>query len=221
MGARERANARLRESRSLVIASLPMVSLLGGSLCCFSRCAESYSAVTMHARGLGAELTLSAASETLQDALRDSWPDKGSRDYCRWLGNQGIARLRKLYGPARWRKRKGVADVRLRGGQSSLPRFHWYEPAASGRRNSRSNVLPGDSHGQIGRRLVICLNNAGYEASLERRKIYIAVPDPGAEKAGPDSCVIDESGEDYLYDKGAFREVSLPQSLRRAVLLAA
>jgi len=33
--------------------------------------------------------------------------------------------------------------------------------------------------------------------------------------------VIDESGEDYLYDKGAFLEVILPQAIRRAVLLAA
>ncbi|MPZ30947.1 MAG: hypothetical protein GEV13_08105 [Rhodospirillales bacterium] len=70
------------------------------------------------------------------------------------------------------------------------------------------------------KRLVICLNNAGYEASLERHKIYVALPDPRAEKLGQ-IRVIDESGEDYLYDKQAFRGVSLPQSVRRAVLLAA
>ncbi len=69
-------------------------------------------------------------------------------------------------------------------------------------------------------RLVICLNNAGYEASLERRQIYVALPDPGAEKLGQ-IRVIDESGEGYLYDKAAYMEVSLPQSVRRAVLLAA
>lgn len=70
------------------------------------------------------------------------------------------------------------------------------------------------------RKLVICLNNEGYEASLERRKIYVSIPDARAEKLGQ-IRVIDESGEDYLYDRRAFREVSLPQSLRRAVLLAA
>ena len=70
------------------------------------------------------------------------------------------------------------------------------------------------------KRLVICLNNAGYEASLERHKIYVALPDPRAEKLGQ-IRVIDESGEDYLYDKQAFREVSLPQSIRRAVLMTA
>ncbi|WP_428670550.1 hypothetical protein [Reyranella sp.] len=70
------------------------------------------------------------------------------------------------------------------------------------------------------RRLVICLENSGYEASLERRKIYIALPDARAEKVGQ-IRIIDESGEDYLYDKNAFLEVSLPQSARRAILLAA
>jgi len=70
------------------------------------------------------------------------------------------------------------------------------------------------------RRLVICLENSGYEALLERRKIYIALPDARAEKVGQ-IRIIDESGEDYLYDKNAFLEVSLPQSARRAILLAA
>ena len=70
------------------------------------------------------------------------------------------------------------------------------------------------------RKLVVCLNNDGYEASLERRKIYVAIPDVAADKLGL-IRVIDESGEDYLYAKGAFREISLPQSLRRAVMLAA
>jgi len=70
------------------------------------------------------------------------------------------------------------------------------------------------------KRLVICLENSGYEASLERRKIYIALPDVRAEKVGQ-IRIIDESGEDYLYDKNAFLEVSLPQSARRAILLAA
>jgi len=70
------------------------------------------------------------------------------------------------------------------------------------------------------KRLVICVDNTGYEASLERRKIYIALPDARAEKVGQ-IRVIDESGEDYLYDKHAFLEVSLPQAVRRAVLLAA
>lgn len=69
-------------------------------------------------------------------------------------------------------------------------------------------------------KLLVCLDNEGYEASLERRKIYLSIPDTSAEKHGL-VRVIDESGEDYLYAKSAFREISLPQSLRRAVMLAA
>ena len=69
------------------------------------------------------------------------------------------------------------------------------------------------------RRLVVCISNDGYEASLERRKIYIALPDAGAEKHGM-LRVIDESGEDYLYSKKRFRPVQLPQEIRSAVLAA-
>ena len=50
------------------------------------------------------------------------------------------------------------------------------------------------------RRLVICIDNSGYEVSLERRKIYLSIPDARAEKLGQ-LRVIDESGEDYLYPR--------------------
>jgi hypothetical protein len=70
------------------------------------------------------------------------------------------------------------------------------------------------------KRLVICVDNSGYEVSLERRKIYVSIPDPQAESLGQ-VRVIDESGEDYLYPKKAFVEVALPQPIRRAVLQAA
>ena len=73
---------------------------------------------------------------------------------------------------------------------------------------------------RVAKRLVICVDNTGYETSLERRKIYVALPDTQADKLGL-IRVIDESGEDYLYAKNAFLAVSLPQSIRRAVLLAA
>ena len=69
-------------------------------------------------------------------------------------------------------------------------------------------------------RLVICLDNSGYQVSLERRKIYVAVSDAKAQKVGL-LRVIDESGEDYLYPAEMFVEAELPQSVRRAVLQAA
>ncbi len=70
------------------------------------------------------------------------------------------------------------------------------------------------------RRLVICLDNSGYEVSLERRKIYIAILDTEAARHGR-VRVIDESGDDYLYPEGRFIEAELPQATRRAVLLVA
>jgi hypothetical protein len=70
------------------------------------------------------------------------------------------------------------------------------------------------------RRLVICVNNSGYEVSLERRKIYVCLPDARAQKLGQ-LRVIDESGEDYLYPNDSFVTAELPQPIRRAVLQAA
>jgi hypothetical protein len=70
------------------------------------------------------------------------------------------------------------------------------------------------------KRLFICLDNAGYEVSLERRKIYVALLDTKAERLGY-LRVIDESGEDYLYPSERFVSAELPLSTRRAVLHAA
>ena len=54
---------------------------------------------------------------------------------------------------------------------------------------------------------------------MERRKIYISLPDPVARRHGQ-VRVIDESGEDYVYPKAIFFPVRLPDSARRAVLTA-
>ncbi|HEY4921277.1 MAG TPA: hypothetical protein VII40_14310 [Xanthobacteraceae bacterium] len=70
------------------------------------------------------------------------------------------------------------------------------------------------------KQLVVCIDNEGYPASLEKRKIYVALADVGAEKRGL-LRIIDESGEDYLYPKAFFRSIALPQAVKRAVLAAA
>ena len=49
----------------------------------------------------------------------------------------------------------------------------------------------------------ICLENEGYEASLEIRKIYRVIPDRQAEEHGM-IRVIDEEEEDYLYPAHRF-----------------
>ena len=66
------------------------------------------------------------------------------------------------------------------------------------------------------REFVICVENKGYAASLELRKIYQVIPDQTATRLHQ-LRVIDESGEDYLYPEKYFVAVQLPQAAERAV----
>ena len=45
-----------------------------------------------------------------------------------------IARLRKQYGPGRWRKVKGIAMIRLANGRARAAELHWYEAHGIGRK---------------------------------------------------------------------------------------
>ena len=65
----------------------------------------------------------------------------------------------------------------------------------------------------------VCLRNAGFEASLEVRKLYPVVDDPDAERNAL-IRVIDESGDDYIYPAGLFQKLTLPAELQRALRLA-
>ncbi len=49
-------------------------------------------------------------------------------------GVRDRARLRKQYGRARWRKVKGIAQVRLPNDRIRLAEVHWYEAHGIGRR---------------------------------------------------------------------------------------
>ena len=72
---------------------------------------------------------------------------------------------------------------------------------------------------QIG--FAICLDNEGYEASLELRKLYAVVAPESNDPAGY-LRIVDESGEDYLYNAEAFALISLPPHIARrlAAILA-
>jgi hypothetical protein len=67
------------------------------------------------------------------------------------------------------------------------------------------------------KQFVVCIDNEGYPASLEKRKIYVALADRAAEKHGL-IRIIDESGDDYLYPRPFFRAIALPQAVKKAVL---
>ena len=67
---------------------------------------------------------------------------------------------------------------------------------------------------------VVCLNNDGFAASLEVGKLYQIVRDEETEKLGG-LRVIDEDGEDYLFDAEMFCPLQVPpivaQTLKSAI----
>jgi len=67
------------------------------------------------------------------------------------------------------------------------------------------------------KQFALCLKNKGNEASLILGKVYRVVPDARAAK---DDLVriVDESGEDYLFDKAQFAFVDFPQAVRKKIL---
>jgi len=49
-------------------------------------------------------------------------------------GIRELARLRRRYGRARWRKRTGIAKVELPDGVVRVAEVHWYEATGVGKR---------------------------------------------------------------------------------------
>ena len=45
-----------------------------------------------------------------------------------------LSRLRRIYGPGRWRKRKGIARVQFDDGTIVRAEVHWYEASGVGRK---------------------------------------------------------------------------------------
>jgi len=52
-----------------------------------------------------------------------------------------IRRLRKLYGPGRWRKMKGIAIVKLKDGATHTAEIHWYEAHGIGKKEFKLKFL--------------------------------------------------------------------------------
>lgn len=70
---------------------------------------------------------------------------------------------------------------------------------------------------QTTKQFALCIDNDDYKASLVLGKVYPILPDARAAK---DDLVriVDESGEDYLYDKGHFVLVDFPAPVRKKIL---
>ena len=58
----------------------------------------------------------------------------------------------------------------------------------------------------------LCINNEGYEASLEVGKVYLIIPDDEASAHGY-IRIIDESGEDYAFSDHHFYRIDLPNAV--------
>lgn len=70
---------------------------------------------------------------------------------------------------------------------------------------------------QSTKEFALCIDDSDYKASLILGKVYPVIPDP---KAAKDDLVriVDESGEDYLYDKSHFVFVDFPTAVRKKLL---
>ncbi len=47
---------------------------------------------------------------------------------------QNLRRLKRVYGGTRWKKLKGIAQIRLRNGEIRLAEVHWYEAHGTGKK---------------------------------------------------------------------------------------
>ena len=62
-------------------------------------------------------------------------------DKIQWIENiasargiREVKRLNRIYGKTRWRKRKGVAKIRLSDGTIKIAELHWYEGHGKGKK---------------------------------------------------------------------------------------
>lgn len=64
---------------------------------------------------------------------------------------------------------------------------------------------------------MICVDNEGYDVSLDVGKIYQVLPTEKIARDHDQLRVIDNEGEDYLYAKERFVAIKLPRAARDAV----
>ena len=64
---------------------------------------------------------------------------------------------------------------------------------------------------------VICIQNEGYEVSLEKGKVYQIKEYEKTDRKNY-IRIIDESGEDYLFPKEYFVSIRLPKAAQKALV---
>ena len=68
-------------------------------------------------------------------------PLRETRTFAVGRAIRDLARLRRAYGPGRWRKRKAFATIKLADGFVCEAELHWYEASGVGRREMRIKRL--------------------------------------------------------------------------------
>ena len=59
---------------------------------------------------------------------------KNEETFASGSGIREVARLLRIYGKGRWRKRKGVANIKFENGTQKQVELHWYEATGIGRK---------------------------------------------------------------------------------------
>ena len=77
----------------------------------------------------------------MSNAIQNSGHDSDIETIAIGSSIREIARLRKFYGPDRWRKKKGIARIEMQNGDMYLAELHWYEAAGIGRKEYKIKHL--------------------------------------------------------------------------------
>jgi len=149
------------------------------------------------------------------DEISDIETFATGREFAKSPGGEG------LMGPVVGASARGSPVCAWRMARSIRLKYTGTRPAELEEKSTKSsNFFESEAMAKTkAKQLVVCIDNEGYPASLERRKIYLALRDPVADKQGL-LRIVDESGEDYLYPKASFRPIALPQGVKKAVLAA-
>jgi len=59
---------------------------------------------------------------------------KNAETFATGSGIRELRRLQKAYGKGRWRKRKGIAQIKLPDGSIRSAELHWYEATGIGKK---------------------------------------------------------------------------------------
>jgi hypothetical protein len=128
--------------------------------------------------------------------------------------------LRRRFGHARWRKRKGFAMVRLADETVRHAEIHWFEAHWNRQTAYENQTVLGlkgmTEHQHASLQFAICSKTDDVDL-LTPRRIYQVLPDDSAAKSYY-VRVLDNEGEDYLYPADYFIFVEFPHEVEQALL---